>query len=134
MDKNDNKQTTRVELYADLRNQIDKMDTLSFDDPNAKEKYAQTLNQGPVIHEESISPSQSYDPKIKKNTLSISIGELIKQNDDYTIALEKKDINKSFKEIKKRNMISKKSLFFLIGGIALLIIIIVVIILCVVLI
>ena len=30
---------TRVRRYAELRDQIDRMDTLSFDDPNREERY-----------------------------------------------------------------------------------------------
>lgn len=103
----DNNSETRVGLYADLRNKIDHMDTLSFDDPNRDAKYglngkAGTQDQIPIIHEESMNPEQLSDGHIKKNTLSISIEDLIKQNDDYTMAIEKKELDKKYRSVKKK--------------------------------
>ena len=97
---------TRVGLYASLRDQIDKMDTLSFDDPDRDKKYGlngQTPSVGiPIIHEDSLNEDELKDSHIKKNTLSISIDDLIKQNDDYTMALEKKELDKKYRSVKKR--------------------------------
>ncbi len=109
---------TRVGLYSDLRDKIDKMDTLSFDDPNRDSKYG--LNgakpsDASFVHEESMTKNQLEDGHIKKNTLSISIEDLIKQNDDYTMALEKKEIDKKYRSVKKkqRREISKKTIIIL---------------------
>ena len=96
---------TRVGLYAELRDQIDKMDTLSFDDPDRDKQYGLNGNsaQGvPVIHEESLSEDELKDSHIKKNTLSISIDDLIKQNDDYTMAMERKELDKKYRSVKKK--------------------------------
>ena len=107
---------TRVNLYTELRNKIEKMDTLSFDDPN---KYQDS--QIPILHEEAMSSDELQSKHIKKNTLSISIEELIKQHDEYTSSYEKKELNKKYKEVKKKRSgkVSLSSLFknvyFLIG-------------------
>lgn len=97
------KKDTRVILYSDLRDKIDKMDTLSFDDPDRDKKYGLNGEDSvlPVHHEESMSTEELKTGHIKKNTLSISIDELIKQNDDYTMALEKKELNEKYKNMKK---------------------------------
>lgn len=127
MDKNNNieKRPTRVSLYSDLRDKIDKMDTLSFDDPNRDEKYSlHNKENGPIIHEVGLSSEELRKPHIKKNTLSISIEDLIKQNDDYTIALEKKDLDKSFKQIKRKSKVKfSKKLIISISSVVLLLII-----------
>lgn len=127
MDKKENQKVTRVALYADLREKIERMDTLSFDDPNRDEKYNLKNQNMPVIHEQSMSKKELKAGHIKKNTLSISIEDLIKQNDDYTLALEKKEIDKSFKEIKNnqnKKALSKAMIIIIICLIVLLIIII----------
>jgi CHASE3 domain sensor protein len=97
---------TRVGIYADLREKIDKMDTLSFDDPDRDKKYGlnktATSDSIPVVHEESMSKEELEEGHIKKNTLSISIEDLIKQNDDYTMAIEKKELDKKYKDVKKK--------------------------------
>ncbi len=125
---------TRVELYADLRDKISKMDTLSFDDPNRDEKYG--LNKSPFpfieIHETGASEEELHSDHIKKNTLSISIEDLIKQNDEYSSSVGKKELTKSYKEAKKSQrsffkeiLASKKKLFLFIGILALAIVLIV---------
>jgi len=97
------KKDTRVIIYSELRDKIDKMDTLSFDDPDRDKKYGINGEKPilPVHHEESMSSEELKNGHIKKNTLSISIDELIKQNDDYTMALEKKELNQKYKSMKK---------------------------------
>lgn len=109
---------TRVGLYSGLRDKIEKMDTLSFDDPDRDSKYGLNGNSSNVVHEESMSSRQLEDQHIKKNTLSISIDDLIKQNDDYTMALEKKEIDKRYKSVKKRQKekLSKKNLIILVSS------------------
>lgn len=98
---------TRVGRYSDLRNQIDKMDTLSFDDPDRAKRYGLNgqapIGGGKIVHEPSASEEELHDIHIKKNTLSISIDDLIKENDDYTMAMEKKEIDKKYKEVKKKH-------------------------------
>jgi len=111
---------TRVGLYSGLRDKIEKMDTLSFDDPDRDSKYG--LNGSnpstDIVHEESMSSRQLEDQHIKKNTLSISIDDLIKQNDDYTMALEKKEIDKRYRSVKKRQKekLSRKSIVVIISS------------------
>ena len=84
MDKKENQKVTRVALYADLREKIERMDTLSFEDPNRDEKYNFKNQNMPVIHEQGMSKRQLKSGHIKKSTLSISIEDLIKQNDLVT--------------------------------------------------
>ena len=68
-----------------------------------------------------MSSEELQSKHIKKNTLSISIEELIKQHDEYTSSYEKKELNKKYKEVKKKRSgkVSLSSLFknvyFLIG-------------------
>ncbi len=125
---------TRVGRYSDLRNQIDKMDTLSFDDPNRAQKYAlnQSGHEGEYVHEPSASQEELHNTHIKKNTLSISIDDLIKENDDYTMAMEKKELDRKYKEIKKKHRQENRSkvLFIWIGSAVSVIVIIVVILVC----
>jgi hypothetical protein len=110
------KKDTRVIIYSELRDKIDKMDTLSFDDPDRDKKYGINGEEPvlPVHHEESMSNEELKTGHIRKNTLSISIDELIKQNDDYTMALEKKELNKKYKSIRKdqsKSRIKKLALY-----------------------
>jgi len=97
---------TRVNLYTELRNQIDRMDTYSFDDKDREKKYSSSSI--PIIHEEAMINSEIKTEHIKKNTLSISIDELIKQHDEYTSSFEKKELNKKYKEVKRRKKSSSK--------------------------
>lgn len=97
---------TRVNLYTELRNQIDRMDTYSFDDKDRDKKYSSSSI--PIIHEEAMTNSEIKTEHIKKNTLSISIDELIKQHDEYTSSFEKKELNKKYKEVKRRKKSSSK--------------------------
>lgn len=97
--------STRVVLYAKLRDEIDKMDTFSLDsDKKSKEYGIDTSSRDtiPIVHEDAMSPDELKDRRIKKNTLSISIDELIKQNDDYTVTLEKKELDQKYKDVKKK--------------------------------
>ena len=129
------KKDTRVIIYSDLRNKIDKMDTLSFDDPDRNKKYG--LNgEKPFLavhHEESMSDEEIKSNHIKKNTLSISIDELIKQNDDYTMALEKKELNKKYRSIKKKQSKQKSKKLALYIGISVVVVAIIAVVLIVVL-
>lgn len=124
---------TRVGIYADLRSKIDRMDTLSFDDPDRDSKYGingkKDPNSIPVIHEESMSRNELGDNHIKKNTLSISIDDLIKQNDDYTMALEKKEIDKKYRSVKKkqRAKLGKKSWIIIISSVSALVLLILIV-------
>lgn len=138
MEEKNNQKVTRVALYADLRDKIEKMDTLSFDDPNRDEKYGLNNKKPimPIIHEQAMDEQELKESHIKKNTLSISIEDLIKQNDDYTIALEKEAIDKSFKDVKKKNkkfVLSFKTIV-IISVVAIVLIALIVILCCVLLI
>ena len=92
---------TRVNLYMELRDEIDRMDTYSFSDPNRR-RYTSS-SEVPIVHEEAMSEEEVQSGHIKKNTLSISIDELIKQHDEYTSSLEKKELSKKYKEVKKKH-------------------------------
>ncbi|MDD2287082.1 MAG: hypothetical protein PHQ11_16985 [Paludibacter sp.] len=130
------KKDTRVMIYSELRDKIDKMDTLSFDDPDRDKKYGLNGEKAvlPVHHEEAMSSQELKTGHIKKNTLSISIDELIKQNDDYTMALEKKELNKKYKNMKKeQHKARNKKLAFYLGIAGAVIVIAAAIIICVIL-
>ncbi|MBP3713535.1 MAG: hypothetical protein J6I69_03100 [Bacilli bacterium] len=118
---------TRVRRYAELRDQIDRMDTLSFDDPNREERYGLNGKKEDgidYVHEEPTSEDLSA-PHIKKNTLSISIEDLIKQNDDYTVALEKKELDKKYHSIKKKKRKEGRSKWLIVALAALVVLIVV---------
>lgn len=100
---------TRVERYADLRRSIERMDTLSFSDPDRDEKYGLNSNRDDYLHDVTITKEQAEDPHIKKNTLSISIDDLIKQNDEYVNTMEQKELDKQYKAARHRQRMLGKN-------------------------
>lgn len=94
---------SRVEKYAELRKKIDNMDVYTFDDPDIAQK-AEAIREESLREEtidEAMSPEEVKQAHIKKNTLSLTIDELIKQHEDYTRTLEKAEIEKRVKGAKK---------------------------------
>lgn len=108
-----NEKKTRVSLYADLRDKISKMDTLSLIEKGVKDEQKPSNNTlMPEIHSQTTEINTN---STKKNTLSISIDEIMKQNDDYTMMMEKKEIDKKYNKIKGLPITKKQlSIIFLI--------------------
>ncbi len=104
---------SRVDEYKKLREEIENIDVYSFDDPK---------KMPPTIHkEESIIPIHSLeyeddfnsgikeevsDDHIKKNTLSLTMDEIIKQHEAYTEILQKQELDKKIKEKRVKRKIS----------------------------
>lgn len=112
---------TRVEEYKSLRDQIENIDVYSFDDRSKIQSRRETEPLIPVHDiyddedEECLPPddtSFTAEDHIKKNTLSLSIDELIKQHEAYTEALERDEIDKRVKDKKTTSIKSKIRLTF----------------------
>lgn len=101
----------RIEEYKKLREEIENIDVYSFDDPK---KYPIKKNENIVeIHdldEKDEYPEEKKIEKdhIKKNTLSLSIDELIRRHEAYTETLQKEEIEKKLKENKERKKLNNK--------------------------
>lgn len=98
---------SRVEKYAELRKKIDNMDVYTFDDPDIAQK-AEAIREESMREEtidEAMSPEEVKQAHIKKNTLSLTIDELIKQHEDYTRTLEKAELEKRVKGAKKETKV-----------------------------
>lgn len=87
---------SRVEKYAELRKRIDNM-VSTFDDPITDNKIPDVQMDEPKVKEEV------QEAHIKKNTLSISIDELIKQHEEYTQTISKSEIENQMKTQKKEH-------------------------------
>lgn len=108
---------TRVEEYKSLRDQIENIDVYSFDDHAKIQTRRETEPLIPVhdIYDDDDDDetlpledtSYTTEDHIKKNTLSLSIDELIKQHEAYTEALEKNEIDKKVRDKKSTSINSK---------------------------
>ena len=102
------KNKSRVIKYADLRKQISNMDVYSFEDtPTTKKKLppnsTHSLNSQPVEKK----PSDG----IKRNTLSLSIDELVKEHESYSSSSQKKETKNRYRQKRKHeNKLSHFSL------------------------
>ena len=85
---------SRVEKYAELRKRIDNM-VSTFDDPITDNKIPDVQMDEPK--------EEVQEAHIKKNTLSISIDELIKQHEEYTQTISKSEIENQMKTQKKEH-------------------------------
>lgn len=99
---------SRVEKYAELRKRIDNLDVYTFDDPavTTKTQFESNSFQAPV-QEQPMSTAEVQEAHIKKNTLSLSIDELIKQHEEYTRTIAKAEIDKKYKDMKKEGRIER---------------------------
>ena len=93
---------SRVEKYAELRKRIDNM-VSTFDDPIADNKIPDVQMDEPKVKEEAMTREEVQEAHIKKNTLSISIDELIKQHEEYTQTISKSEIENQMKTQKKEH-------------------------------
>lgn len=97
------KKETRVGRYAELRRRIEQMNTISLDDLARERRNGRAVGRDdPDAVYGSYSSEQLSDPHIRKNTLSISIDELIKQNDSYRQDMEKKELNKKYRSVRRK--------------------------------
>lgn len=102
---------TRVEEYKKLREDIENIDVYSFDDP--KKMPPSSHSSVPLIpvndfndeedDEFKIVSSTSEEDHVKKNTLTLTIDEIIKQHEAYTEVLQKQELDKRIKEQKEKN-------------------------------
>lgn len=102
---------TRVEEYKKLREDIENIDVYSFDDP--KKMPPSSHSNVPLIpvndfndeddDEFKIVSSTSEEDHVKKNTLTLTIDEIIKQHEAYTEVLQKQELDKRIKEQKEKN-------------------------------
>lgn len=93
---------SRVEKYAELRKRIDNMFS-TFDDPITDNKIPDVQMDEPKVKEEAMTKEEVQEAHIKKNTLSISIDELIKQHEEYTQTISKSEIENQMKTQKKEH-------------------------------
>lgn len=109
-------QKTRVEKYKKHRDEISKMDTYRFDNPYAipEEEYDE---ENDIAMDEDVLQKEH----IKKSTLSISLDQLIKAHEEYTIMISQEEINRKKKEEQKVKMRKIRNISILSGIIVLLI-------------
>ena len=93
---------SRVEKYAELRKRIDNM-VSTFDDPITDNKIPDVQMDEPKVKEEAMTKEEVQEAHIKKNTLSISFDELIKQHEEYTQTISKSEIENQMKTQKKEH-------------------------------
>lgn len=90
---------SRVIKYADLRQKISHMDAYSFEETPLKTESTSKKNA-------HISPAKKRTDTaegegIKRNTLSFTIDELVKESETYNSANQKKETKKRFKAKQK---------------------------------
>jgi cation transport ATPase len=87
---------SRVIKYESLRKKIQNMDVYSF------EETPEVAKNIPEVKDFSGSDGKDMtNESIKKNTLSLSLDELIKANDSYEEEKEKEETKKAFKRKEK---------------------------------
>lgn len=109
---------TREEKFKNYRAQLSKQN----------DKSEMIEKELPEVDISNIKEQEGFE---KKNTLTMSIDEIIEAHDEYTMIIEKKTLEESIKKQKKEQMISKlkKILKYLgIGSVLLLVVIVLVII------
>ena len=91
---------TRVEKYKKHRQDIQDMDTYRFDSPYSMPEENDEDNDV-AMNEETLQ-----NEHIKKSTLSISLDQLIKAHDEYTIMMSQEEIKQKKKE-EQRNKVRR---------------------------
>ena len=89
---------TRVEKYKKHREEISEMDTYRFENPYSIPEEDSAENDV-AMNEETLKSEH-----IKKSTLSISLDQLIKAHDEYTVMMAQEEIRKKKKEAQKVKM------------------------------
>ena len=103
---------SRVEKYRKHREEISQMDTYKFESPYSIPDEDE--NDDVAMNEETLKTEH-----IKKSTLSISLDQLIKAHDEYTIMMSQEEINKKKKEEQKIKFRKIRNMAIVIGGILL---------------
>ena len=89
---------SRVVLYAKLRKKIENMGVYSFSETDTTKKHLPQNNPSSVEIKDD-----SFKPRIKKNTLSLTIDELIKEHEQYNSKEQQKEIKRRFSKQNKNN-------------------------------
>lgn len=118
---------TRVEKYRKLRESIQDMSTYN----NFNSPY-QVNEQDDDKNDVAMSEEVLQTEHVKKNTLSISIDQIVKAHDEYTTMISQEDIEIKNKEAKKMQLHKLLFRILVIGGIAIIIALIVLIIVLIV--
>ncbi len=105
---------SRVIKYQSLRKKISNMDVYSFVEQEDVAKNLPPVNH--LASEENPLPSSDG---IKKNTLSVTLDELIASHENYSQESEKKEIKERYKQKQKER--KKKEHTWTQGGILLLV-------------
>ena len=87
---------TRVDKYKKLRESIQDMST--YNNFNSPYQVSEPEEEKDDI---AMSEEVLQTEHVKKNTLSISIDQIVKAHDEYTTMISKEDIEKKTKEEKK---------------------------------
>lgn len=103
---------SRVEKYRKHREEISQMDTYKFESPYSISEEDE--DDDVAMNEETLKTEH-----IKKSTLSISLDQLIKAHDEYTIMMSQEEINKKKKEEQKIKFRRIRNMAIVIGGILL---------------
>ena len=103
---------SRVEKYRKHREEISQMDTYKFESPYSIPDEDE--EDDVAMNEETLKTEH-----IKKSTLSISLDQLIKAHDEYTIMMSQEEINKKKKEEQKIKFRKIRNMAIVIGGILL---------------
>ena len=103
---------SRVEKYRKHREEISQMDTYKFESPYSIPEEDE--DDDVAMNEETLKTEH-----IKKSTLSISLDQLIKAHDEYTIMMSQEEINKKKKEEQKIKFRKIRNMAIVIGGILL---------------
>lgn len=109
-------QKTRVEKYKKHRDEISKMDTYRFDNPYS-------IPEDDFEEENDIAMTEDILQKehIKKSTLSISLDQLIKAHEEYTVMISQEEIKRKNKEEQKVKLRKIRNIVLISGIIVLLI-------------
>ena len=89
---------SRDVLYAKLRKKIENMGVYSFSETDTTKKHLPQYNPSSVEIKDD-----SFKPRIKKNTLSLTIDELIKEHEQYNSKEQQKEIKRRFSKQNKNN-------------------------------
>lgn len=111
---------SRVILYASLRKKISNMDVYSFSEtptvsknlPKSAPRMSHLSTDTPIPKglPEKPAPEEPRNPGIRKNTLSLSIDELIKENDTYDSKNQEKATKKEFLKKQKSGKPQRKDI------------------------
>ena len=91
---------TRVEKYKKLRESIQDLSTYN----NFNSPYQVSEDDGVDKNDVAMTDEVLQNEHVKKNTLSISIDQIVKAHDEYTTMISQEDIEKRNKEERKMHL------------------------------